>query len=63
MYDCYTNFNCSNGSCPLILEEEIYGIRTSTCKDYCGTGFGGCNTCYFEDSDICKECVYNKEKK
>ena len=61
MDDCYTYFNCSNGSCPLIIEEQIYGIRTSTCDDYCGNGFGGCNTCYFEGSDICIECVHNKE--
>ena len=63
MYDRYTYFNCSNGSCPLIVEEEKYGIRTSTCEDYCGSGFCGCSTCYFEGSDICRECVHNKEDK
>lgn len=60
MYDYYTNFNCSNGSCPLLVEQEIYGVTTSTCEDYCGTSFGGCSTCYFEETDACGECAHNK---
>jgi len=59
-YDHYTNYNCVSGNC---IEEEKYGIRTSTCDDYCGTGFCGCSTCYFEESDLCNECVHNKEGK
>lgn len=59
-YDYYTNYNCVSGNCPLMVEEEKYGIRSSTCDDYCGTGFGGCSTCYFEESDSCNECVHNK---
>lgn len=37
-YDYYTNYNCVSGNCPLMVEEEKYGIRSSTCDDYCGTG-------------------------
>ena len=39
MNDYYTNYTCVDGHCPLIVEEEKYGIRTSTCEDYCGHGF------------------------
>ena len=58
MYDYYTNFNCSNGSCPLLVEQEIYGVTTSTCEDYCGTSFGGCSTCYFEEKPTHVESVH-----
>lgn len=58
MNDYYTNYTCSSGHCPLIVEEEKYGVRTSTCEDYCGSGFGGCNNCYYENSELCEECVH-----
>ena len=58
MKDYYTYFGCSDGSCPMIVEREMYGVVTATCEDYCGTGFGGCSTCTFECSDICSECVH-----
>lgn len=58
MNDYYTNYTCISGHCPLIVEEEKYGVRTSTCKDYCGSGFGGCNHCYYENSELCEECVH-----
>lgn len=60
MFDSYTNYNCVSGNCPLIIEEEKYGVRTSTCEEYCGSGFGGCENCYFEDSKICDECVHSE---
>lgn len=60
MNDYYTNFNCSNGHCPLIIEQEKYGGTTSTCNDYCDVGFCGCSTCYFEESEYCIECIHNK---
>lgn len=59
--DCFTYYNCVNGNCPLIIEEEMYGTRTSTCKEYCGNNsFSSCNSCYFEGSDICNECIHNE---
>lgn len=58
MYDYYTNFSCFNGTCPLLLEKEKYGGTNSTCDNYCGTGFRGCSTCYFEESELCEECVH-----
>lgn len=60
MFDSYTNYNCVSGNCPLIVEEEKYGVRISTCEEYCGSGFGGCENCYFEDSKMCAECVHSK---
>lgn len=59
MYDYFVNFRCVDGHCPLIVEEELYGVRTSTCDDYCGSGFLGCNNCYYECSEECKECAHN----
>ena len=59
MNDFFVNFECVDGHCPLIVEEQKYGISTSTCDDYCGSGFLGCDNCYFEDSEECKECVHN----
>lgn len=50
MYDYFVNFRCVDGHCPLIVEEQLYGVRTSTCDDYCGSGFLGCNNCYYECS-------------
>ena len=59
--DCFTYYNCVSGNCPLVIEEEKYGIRTSTCKEYCGDdSFCGCNNCYFHGSDICDECIYKE---
>ena len=55
MEDYYVNENCVNGNCPLIVEEELYGVR-GKCENYC-KGFNGCNTCYFEGSTYCKECI------
>ena len=44
-----------------LIEEEKYGIRTSTCKEYCGDdSFCGCNNCYFHGSDICDECIHKE---
>lgn len=39
MRDNYCYESCVNGHCPLIVEEERYGVRSSTCDDYCGHGF------------------------
>lgn len=39
MRDNYCYENCVNGHCPLIIEEERYGGRSSTCDDYCNPGF------------------------
>lgn len=60
MYDYYTNERCSNGYCPLLLEDQLYGIR-GDCKNYC-EDFNGCNTCYFEGSRYCNECMYYEGK-
>lgn len=59
MNDFFVNYTCVDGHCPLIVEEEKYGGCTSTCDDYCNSGFLGCNNCYYEDSEECKECVHN----
>lgn len=60
--DCFVYYNCVSGNCPLIIEEEKYGVWTSTCKDYCGTNsFSSCKNCCFEGSYICNECIH-KEK-
>ena len=32
MYDLYTNFNCCNGSCPLLVEQEKYGVHNKEIK-------------------------------
>ena len=61
MFDRYANDWCSNGSCPLLIEEEMYGLMTSSCTDYCGYGFHGCNTCSFEGSEICIDCIHSLE--
>lgn len=61
MNDYFVYFNCVNGHCPLIIEEELYGCRTSTCQDYCGGGFCGCNNCWFDGSPYCKDCVHNEK--
>lgn len=57
--DCYSNDKCTNGSCPLIVEESMYGCVVSSCDDYCGVGFRGCCTCTFEDSEFCIDCIHN----
>lgn len=59
--DNFVYYNCVSGNCPLIIEEERYGVRTSTCKEYCkDNSFSGCNNCYFEGSDICNECIHKE---
>ena len=58
MEECYVNYSCVNGYCPLIVEEEKCGGRTSTCEDCCGGGFHGCNSCYFQGSGMCDECIH-----
>ena len=59
--ECFTYYNCVSGNCPLIIEEEKYGVRTSTCEDYCGdNNFCGCNNCCFEGSDICNDCIHKE---
>ena len=66
MKDFYVNYSCCNGSCPLIVEEQKYGCRISSCDDYCGSGFNGCHSCYFEESKYCNECIWKegeREKK
>ena len=63
MYDGYVNDASVNGSCPLIIEESLYGSRVSSCDDYCGSGFLGCCNCYFEDSEFCIDCIHRFEKR
>lgn len=60
--DCFTYYSCVSGSCPRIVEREIYG-NDSGCAVYCGDDkYCGCDKCYFEGSDICKECIHEEEK-
>lgn len=59
MQDCYVNESCSNGSCPLLVEEALYGVR-GNCQDYC-MEFNGCHTCFFEYSKMCDDCIYNEK--
>lgn len=33
MRDNYCYEKCVNGHCPLIIEEERYGLRVSTCDE------------------------------
>ena len=60
MNDNYVNEWCSNGNCPLLVEEAIYGFR-GKCENYC-YDFNGCNTCYFESSKYCKDCIHLNAK-
>lgn len=54
---CY--YKCVSGHCPLIIEEEKYGVRVSTCVDYCGdSSYSGCSDCCFEGSDLCSRCIH-----
>lgn len=62
MDDIFVYYKCVDGHCPLVVEEELYGCRTSTCQDYCGGGFCGCNNCWFDGSPYCKDCVHNEKK-
>ena len=61
MDDFFVYYKCVDGHCPLVVEEELYGCRTSTCQDYCGGGFCGCNNCWFDGSPYCKDCVHNEK--
>lgn len=58
MRDNYCYIGCVDGTCPLIIEEERYGVRLSTCDDYCNPGFYGCDTCYFLGDVMCDDCIY-----
>lgn len=58
--DCYVYYNCVSGNCPIIVEERLYGVSCSSCLDYCGSDFRGCDSCFFEGSDMCSECIHNK---
>lgn len=60
--DRFVYYNCVSGHCPLIVEEEMYGVRTSTCEEYCGSEFSGCNVCCFEGSDMCEDCIHSEEE-
>lgn len=63
-HDCYVNGRCVDGCCPLIIEEELYGVTTSTCEDYCGNYMDStCESCWFLDSSICNECCRRKESR
>lgn len=63
MKDFYVNYSCCSGSCPLLVEEQKYGSRTSSCDDYCGSGFQGCHNCYFEGSKYCNDCIWKEEER
>lgn len=59
-HDCFVYYKCISGYCPLLIEENKYGGRISTCESYCGdSGFCGCNNCCFEHSNICDECIHS----
>lgn len=58
MKDYYVNYNCISGCCPIVLQEERYGGGIAYCEDYCGNKFDGCDYCYFEGSEMCKDCFY-----
>lgn len=60
--DYYTYYGCSSGSCPRLVEEEIYGKRTYKCSDYCGdpNEFTNCDSCLFTHSDLCEKCIHYK---
>lgn len=62
-FDCFANDKCTDGTCPLLVEESIYGWQISDCSDYCGSlEFIGCHYCTYEGSDMCSVCVhYDKE--
>lgn len=56
----YTASACVDGSCPMALKEEYpyYGdVGVNSC-DECYHHKGSCDSCIFEDTDIC-----NKEEK
>ena len=58
--DCFVYYQCVSGNCPLIVEKTLYGCVISSCEQYCGNYvFSACKDCYFEESDICLECVHN----
>ena len=58
MENRYVNHACIDGNCPLLVEETRYGNIISKCEDYCGSGFHGCNNCYFKETEMCNECVH-----
>lgn len=45
MDDIFVYYKCVDGHCPLVVEEELYGCRTST----------------FDGSPYCKDCVHNEK--
>lgn len=62
MQDLYIYRGCVDGSCPLLVEEHLYGARVSTCKSYCGdASYDTCDHCLFFDSDMCEECEHRKD--
>ena len=64
MTDLYVYRCCVDGSCPLLVEEQLYGLQVSTCKEYCGnSSYDTCENCFFFDSDKCEECEHRKEMK
>ena len=34
MDDIFVYYKCVDGHCPLVVEEELYGCRTSTCQNF-----------------------------
>lgn len=58
--DKYVNTTCVDGNCPLIVEDEKYGAQTSTCADYCGEGFHGCEHCYWGGGEMCEDCIHQQ---
>lgn len=60
--DCFVYYNCVNGHCPVLIESIKYGITSSSCEDYCGAGYSGCEHCYFEGSDMCNECIHSEQE-
>ena len=62
--DNFLNEKCVDGTCPILVEEALYGSR-GKCDDYCGSGFTSCNFCYFRGNpDFCNPCIHKggKEK-
>ncbi len=53
-------YNCVDGHCPVLVEEFKYGVRISSCEDYCGCVIENCENCYFEGSYMCNECIHSE---
>lgn len=58
MRDNYCYVGCVDGTCPLIIEEETYGVNFSTCDNFCGPFVPACDTCYFFGDVFCDDCIY-----